>query len=181
MNELNVNLQHSILTLAGNGWSNRRIARELDINRETVGKYLLLARPKPAISTPGSEPDSNSNPAIPTSGSGPPPDPKPAISTAGSAAGRQSLCQPHSPQIEAAVGVGLSAQRIYQDLVCDRGFVGSYQAVKRFVRHLRETQPIAITGGSYRLKDHAAIAGKEDKRKKIKSKSTEPSTAEPAS
>jgi transposase len=142
MNELNVNLQHSILTLAGNGWSNRRIARELDINRETVGKYLLLARPKPAISTPGSEPDPNSNPAIPISGSGPPSDSKPAISTAGSAAGRQSLCQPHSPQIEAAVEVGLSAQRIYQDLVCDNGFTGSYQAVKRFVRHLRETQPI---------------------------------------
>jgi DNA-directed RNA polymerase specialized sigma24 family protein len=55
MNELNLNLQHSILALAGNGWSNRRIARELGINRETVGKYLLLARPKPAISTPGSE------------------------------------------------------------------------------------------------------------------------------
>ena len=52
MNELNVNLQHSILTLAGNGWSNRRIARELGINRETVGKYLVLARSKPAISTP---------------------------------------------------------------------------------------------------------------------------------
>jgi transposase len=142
MNELNVNLQHSILTLAGNGWSNRRIARELGINRETVGKYLLLARPKPAISTPGSEPDPNSKPAIPISGSEPSPDSKPAISTAGSAAGRQSLCQPHSPQIEAAVGVGLSAQRIYQDLVCDNGFTGSYQAVKRFVRHLRETQPI---------------------------------------
>src|SRR5580692_12737619 len=142
MNELNVNLQHSILTLAGNGWSNRRIARELGINRETVSKYLLLARPKPAISTPGSEPDPNSKPAIPISGSGPPPDSKPANSTAGSAAGRQSLCQPYSPQIEAAVGVGLSAQRIYQDLVCDHGFVGSYQAVKRFVRHLRETQPI---------------------------------------
>ena len=71
MNELNVNLQHSILTLAGNGWSNRRIARELGINRETVGKYLLLARPKPAISTPGSEPDPNSKPAIPISGSEP--------------------------------------------------------------------------------------------------------------
>jgi len=35
--------------------------------------------------------------------------------------------------------------------------------------------------GSYRLKNHAAIAGKEDKNKKIKSKSNEPSTAEPAS
>jgi len=142
MNELNVNLQHSILTLACNGWSNRRIARELGINRETVGKYLLLARPKPAISTPGSDSDANSKPAIPISGSGPPPDSKPAISTAGSAAGRQSLCLPHLTQIEAAVEVGLSAQRIYQDLVCDNGFTGSYQAVKRFVRHLRETQPI---------------------------------------
>src|SRR5580693_2522192 len=99
--------QHTILTLAGNGWSNRRIARELGINRETVGKYLLLARPKPAISTPGSEPDPNSKPAIPISGSAP---------------GRQSLCQAYSPQIEAAVGVGLSAQRIYQDLVCEHAF-----------------------------------------------------------
>src|ERR1700733_3152669 len=142
MNELTVNLQHTILTLAGNGWSNRRIARELGINRETVGKYLLLARAKPAISTPGSDSDPNSKPAIPILGSEPVPDSKPAISTAGSAAGRQSLCLPLSPQIEAAVAVGLSAQRIYQDLVCDNGFTGSYQAVKRFVRHLRETQPI---------------------------------------
>jgi len=157
MNQLNVNLQHSILTLAGNGWSNRRIARELDINRETVGKYLLLAQPKPAISTPGSEPDPNPKPAIPVSGSGPvadskpailttgsevDPTAKPAISTLGSTAGRQSLCQPWRPQIEAAVAVGLSAQRIYQDLVCEHGFAGSYQAVKRFVRHVRETQPV---------------------------------------
>ena len=53
-----------------------------------------------------------------------------------------SLCQPWQPQIEAAVAVGLSAQRIYQDLVGDCGFSGSYQAVKRFVRQLRQTQPI---------------------------------------
>jgi len=33
--------------------AHRRIARELDINRETVGKCLLLARSKPAISTAG--------------------------------------------------------------------------------------------------------------------------------
>jgi transposase len=112
MNILNVSLQHSILTLAAHGWSHRRIARELDLNRETVGRYLRLARSKPAISTPGSM------------------------------AGRQSLCQPWQPQIEAAVSVGLSAQRIYQDLVGDYGFSGSYQAVKRFVRQLRATRPI---------------------------------------
>jgi hypothetical protein len=40
------------------------------------------------------------------------------------------------------VAVGLSAQRIYQDLVCEHGFTGGYQAVKRFARHLRETQPV---------------------------------------
>jgi len=48
-------------------------------------------------------------------------------------------------------------------------------------RFLHHAQTIAITGRSYRLKDHATIAGKEDKNKKIKSKPNEPSTAEPAS
>jgi hypothetical protein len=39
MNELNVSLQHSILTLAANGWWQRRIARELAIHRETVSRH----------------------------------------------------------------------------------------------------------------------------------------------
>jgi len=142
MNQLNVSLQHSILTLAAHGWSHRRIARELEINRETVGKYLRLARSKPAISTPGSESDPGAKAAILTLGSEGDSDPKPAISTAGS--GRQSSCLAWLPQVEAAVAVGLSAQRIYQDLVGEHGFSGSYQAVKRFVRQLRQTQPFAF-------------------------------------
>jgi transposase len=140
MNQLNVSLQHSITTLAAHGWSRRRIARELDVNRETVGKYLRLADSKPAISTPGSEADPTAKPAILTLGSEGNSDSKPAISISGS--GRQSSCLPWQPQIEAAVVVGLSAQRIYQDLVGEYGFTGSYQAVKRFVRQLRQTQPV---------------------------------------
>jgi len=127
MNELNVNLQHSIVALSAKGWSRRRIARELAINRETVGRYLRVAEAKPAISTLGSQPNSDS---------------KPAISTTGSPPGRQSLCEPYCPIIESAVTAGLSAQRIYQDLVSEHSFSGSYQAVKRFVRHLRQVQPI---------------------------------------
>ena len=115
------------MTLAAHGWSHRRIARELDIHRETVGKYLRLADSKPAISTAGSTTD---------------PAAKPAISTLGATAGRQSLCLPWQRQIEADVLVGLSAQRIYQDLVGEHGFRGSYQAVKRFVRQLLQTQPV---------------------------------------
>jgi DNA-binding CsgD family transcriptional regulator len=43
INELNVHLQHSSVALSAQGWSRRRIARELGINRETVGRYLRLA------------------------------------------------------------------------------------------------------------------------------------------
>ena len=71
MNELNVNLQHSILILAGNGWSHRRIARELDIHRETVGRHLRLAGSKPANVLTGSELDPAAKPAIPLAGSEP--------------------------------------------------------------------------------------------------------------
>jgi len=38
MNLLEVNLQQSIIALHARGWSRRRIARELDVHRVTVGK-----------------------------------------------------------------------------------------------------------------------------------------------
>ena len=37
--------------------------------------------------------------------------------------------------------MGLSAQRIYQDLVEEHGFTGSYDAVKCYVGRLRKKQP----------------------------------------
>src|SRR6201987_5032130 len=42
-NVLKVSLQTTIYSLADRGWSQRRIAREFGINRETVGRYLRLA------------------------------------------------------------------------------------------------------------------------------------------
>ena len=44
----------AILALHGLGWSNRRIARELDIHRETVGDYVREAGSKPASAPTGS-------------------------------------------------------------------------------------------------------------------------------
>lgn len=43
--------------------------------------------------------------------------------------------------IEAKTEQGLSAQRIYQDLVEQNGFKGSYESVKRFIRKLKNAQP----------------------------------------
>ena len=42
-NQLKVTTVHSILTLRDRGWSQRRIARELGIHRETVGRYVRRA------------------------------------------------------------------------------------------------------------------------------------------
>ncbi len=129
MNQLNVSLQHSIATLAANGWSARKIARELGVHRETVGRYL---RP----------PEPVSKPAIPPTGSPEETDPKPAIVPAGSKAGRTSQCAPLAEVIEQSLLAGLSAQRIYQDLVAGHQFTGAYDAVKRFVRRLvRKMEP----------------------------------------
>jgi transposase len=126
-NVLKVSLQATIYSLHNRGWSRRRIARELGIDRETVGRYLLLA--KPAISTAGLEGTAET---------------KPAISTTGKGVGRKSQCEPLAEVILAKTEVGLSAQRIYQDLVEENGFTDSYQSVKRFVRKLRVAQPERI-------------------------------------
>lgn len=129
MNQLNVSLQHSIATLAAKGWSARKIARELGVHRETVSRYLHLAQPdsKPAILPPGSGEASDS---------------KPAIVPAGSKPGRTSQCAPLASVIEQGLLAGLSAQRIYQDLVAGHGFTGAYDAVKRFVRRWAgQTEP----------------------------------------
>jgi hypothetical protein len=104
MNQLNVSLQHSITTLAAHGWSHRRIARELAIHRETVGRHLRLAGSKPANVLPGSAVDPAAKPAIPLAGSESLLAPKPAIPRTGSAvAGRPSLCAPWQAVIEGEV------------------------------------------------------------------------------
>jgi len=100
-NRLKMAQQKAIEVLYGKGWSQRRIARELGVNRETVGRYVRQSEQecraaedsKPAISITGSE------------GS------KPAISIAEST-GRQSLCEPFREVIVGGLEQGLSAQRI---------------------------------------------------------------------
>jgi transposase len=131
VNILTVNQQQSILALAERGWSRRRIARELDLDRETVARYLGPVKPAPASLDP--------NPAIPPTGSD---GPNPAIVPTGSVAGRRSACEPFRGFIEAGMERGLSAQRLYQDLITEHGFGGGYDAVKRFVRELRDTTPL---------------------------------------
>lgn len=132
MNQLKVDIKQAIAALAAKNWSKRRVARELGLDRGSVRRYWPAAGSKPAISTSGSEDDSGSKPS--------------AISivgwSAGSKPGRHSHCVPFKDVIRKACEQALSAQRIYQDLVLDHQFAGSYQSVKRFVRQLERVVPL---------------------------------------
>ena len=143
-NQLSVAKVHSILTLHERGWSQRRIARELGINRETVARYVRQAQTsdsKPAMNAPpGSSP--------PETG---PPGAKPATSAnalTGSAlpgraqgavrTGPVSDCEPYRERILEALSQGLSGVRIHQDLRFDHGDdAPSYHSVRRYIARLR--------------------------------------------
>ena len=142
MNQLNVSIQQSIVALGARGWSQRRIARELQLDRATVARYAKPADSKSASKLAhGSGDDAAAKPATnPALGSAPQPDAKSASNVAlGLRPGPPSRCAPFALEIEAAVQAGLSAQRIYQDLVREHGFQGAYNSVKRCVRRLTQT------------------------------------------
>lgn len=128
MNQLKVNQQHTIVTLFAQGWSKRRIARELALDRATVRKYLAGTAKPPTPQTGSPECAEAKSPTPPQTGSG-------------TKVGPVSLCDRWQAQIKSAWEAGLSVQRIYQDLVSEHQFAGSYHAVRRFVlRHHRGTE-----------------------------------------
>jgi len=135
-NVLKVHEQNTIEQLAAQGWSRRRIAQHLQIDRKTVRRYLKAAAKSPTISTPGNEVK-----IPPISTPGEPNGPELVVDAIRAEAGRPSFCAAHHQRIESKLDAGLSAQRIYQDLVSEVGFTGSYQSVKRFARQLRQQQP----------------------------------------
>jgi len=53
-----------------------------------------------------------------------------------------SLCTEHHEFITGGLERGLDAQRIWQDLVTERGFPGQYWSVKRYVARLNKQQPL---------------------------------------
>src|ERR1700704_3187175 len=103
MYQLKVNQQQTIVALRRQGWSKRRIARELDLDRATVRKYLAQADSKSPTPQTGSAewPPAKS-----------PTDPQTGLSIG---CGPVSSCEPWREQIERALAQGLSIQRIHQD------------------------------------------------------------------
>jgi len=124
MNQIKVNQQQTIVTLHQQGWSKRKIARELGLDRVTVRKYLAAVSSKSPTPQTGSVAASESK--------------SPTHPQAGSAAGigPPSLCEPWKQEVAQALQAGLSVQRIYQDLVSAHQFAGSYHSVRRLALRL---------------------------------------------
>jgi transposase len=146
-NTLTVPTREAILNLARRGWRIRRIARELKVSRNTVRGYVrplpeasaaalteaIVASARPATASVQTDP-------LSTAGARPPSVQTDPVSAAGNA-GRPSLCAAHAGIILPKVELGLTAQRIYQDLRQETAFAGSYQSVKRYVQKLRRQDP----------------------------------------
>jgi transposase len=155
-NVLKMALIESILSLYAQRWSQRRIARELKVDRETVRKYLRerLSGSKPANLPTGS---GGSKPATVSGSPGLTPNPATNLptgseasstgETAGLAGGVEVVAAPHAPPgpssccepyreiILVKVQEELSAKRIWQDLV-ETGATVGYDSVRRFVQRL---------------------------------------------
>lgn len=143
-NRLKMATVQSILTLHERGWSQRRIAVELDVDRETVSRYVELARQASqpateAISNPANAPIGRAGESALSKPAGPPCGRCPPV---GASPGSQSNCEACREIIEAKQAQGLSARRIHQDLVGDHGATVSYDSVRRFLRRLGWVRPL---------------------------------------
>jgi ParB-like chromosome segregation protein Spo0J len=126
-NYLKMTTQHQIDTLLELGWAHRRIARELGVHRETVGRRARLREAKPANLIAGSEsPDEEVGAAQNR--------PNPI-------AGPASAAAVHHDYIKKGLDKGLTAQRIWQDLVELHGFGQGYLSVQRYARRLKGWHP----------------------------------------
>src|ERR1041385_5911790 len=83
-NFLKMDLVNAIQALKCKGWSKRRIARELQIDRQTVRKYIRAASNSATLSTPDTAPaNSGQNHPLSTPGSQRPTEQNHPLSTLG--------------------------------------------------------------------------------------------------
>lgn len=124
-NVLTMATVNSIATLLRAGYSDRRIAAALNVDRGTVAKYRRQIQ-NPPKAPPGSSSD---------------PPGEEQLNLQKSATGPDSLCEPHRELILKKLEQGLTARRIWQDLVDEHGFPAKYHSVRRFVAKLARKSP----------------------------------------
>lgn len=156
-----VNVIERIQQLFRQGVSQRRIALELGVSRNTVARYAGRTPGAPVgggsvsghathgvASAPNRQTEPHAthgaaqfeNPASALDATHRPETPSCAAPPALEDDTR-SLCTPHADFIRQELGMGLSGRRIFQDLQDEFAFSGSYASVKRYLRRLGRASP----------------------------------------
>jgi len=105
------------------GQSDRAISRDLEISRNTIGKYRSLAQKAGLLEAGVCLPDIRSLAAL--LGPAPAP-PRPASSV-----------QPYQEIVERLLAEGVEMTALFERLRMDYGYKGSYSSIRRFVRRLQ--------------------------------------------
>jgi len=151
VNYLKMTKRQQVLSLLELGWTYRRIQTETGVRRETVARYDRARRANAAKVFPGSEPAAEgaepgntrvdgSNAAKVFAGSAS----NAAKAFPGSVLPPRSSAAPYHEAIVEKLDAGLSLQRVWQDLVEEFGFGGSYESIKRYARRLE--RPSHVVG-----------------------------------
>ena len=105
------------------GEPDRRIARDLGMSRNTVARYRAWAEPRGLLT--GELPPLDALVRL-----------LPPAEPAARPPHEQSQVEPFREQVQALRARGVEGQAIWQILVDQHGFTGSYSAIKRFLRRL---------------------------------------------
>jgi hypothetical protein len=128
--------------LFASGMTKRKIARTLCINRKSVDRHLAGLQSKGASAEEaltGEAPtgsDNSKGAKAPTGSEAADPESPAARKQSIEAVPSRSECARYRDQIIAKIEQGLTAQRIYQDLVADYDFTAKYHSVRRYVSSL---------------------------------------------
>ena len=146
--ELKVDKKQGIEQLLAAGMPKRQIARTLGIDRKSVDRHVARLQPKGATSAEaptGEAPtgsDDSKGAKAPTGSVADQPVLSGSTEEPVKAERSRSQCVRFHEQIVAKIEQGLTAQRIYQDLVADYEFSAKYHSVRRYVGRLTSSKEL---------------------------------------
>src|ERR1700724_1770166 len=140
-NYLKMPKKSQVLALLELRWSYRRIEAETGVRRETVSRYDRMRQAKAAKTFPGSDASPPTDSADPEGADGS----KAAETFAGSDPPTRFAAARYHDAILDKRTLGLTAQRIWQDLTEEFGYGHSYESVKRYLRTIApRARPVGV-------------------------------------
>lgn len=142
-NVLGMDKQKVLQGLFKLGWSDRRINKETGIHRKTIRDYRWRFQNAPKVLTDPPAVFAQNAPKVLTdlSGQAGQNAPKALTDFPALPVTKSLQLQAYLKQVQEKASIGLSARRIYQDLVEECDYQGGYYSVQRYVRKLRKKLP----------------------------------------